>query len=57
MHHWPKGRPELPPAYLAAVEADEQLFQAQRNGVELDDDDLRESSDDDEDIFGISDTV
>jgi hypothetical protein len=57
MLHWPKGHPELPPAYLAAVEAVEQLFHAQRNGVELDDDDLRESSDDDEAIFGISDTV
>jgi hypothetical protein len=54
--HWPKGRPELPPAYFVAMEADEQLFQAQRHHegeLELQEptiDDLPESSDDDDDV-------
>jgi hypothetical protein len=26
---WPKGRPELPAEYLEALEADEQLFEAE----------------------------
>jgi hypothetical protein len=48
MRNWPKGRPELPLSCLVALEADEQLFQAQRHDGELDD--LPESSDEDEGI-------
>jgi hypothetical protein len=49
--NWPKGRPELPPAYFAAVEADEQLFQTQRHEgeLELQEPTIEPSDDDDSD--------
>jgi hypothetical protein len=45
--HWPTGRPELPPEYMVALEADEQRFEAQRHQDEQELQDLETSDEED----------